>query len=568
MSSTNGTEELQYISIRRLLALVQDGQISIPRFQRPYVWNDEQRLELLRSIKEKMPIGSLLVWRTGKTRLACFDQLGPYLLPTKPISEGSVQSYLIDGHQRLTTLYGLFTDSGVTPQVHDAQERREWDIRYNLRDQDFVFVRRRGTNQQEPLVALHHLINSKSARDMQRELDKQAKLNGWADSDVDSWSEHLDEIVFRFTEYRVPVIPIVTDDLVLATKTFSRVNSQGTPMNEAHMVAAMTWTEKFDLGDRLSEIRKGLPPAWRDLDERFTLNIIKGLVDADITKAGVAQLIKGINDDNRINDNNRINDDKSLLDTAQAGLTNAIQFLHKERLVPHASLLPYGLQLVLLALALREAVPTGPDERARLAAWFQLTTLWESYSGAKSSTIGKAKEHLSALIQGGPLSPNLIQRGGISGLTRRFDVRSARSCGVLNALAARSGLMDARGQPIEAFELLAREGKEAIFKLVPSTGLDERARALQQSVANVFIMPAEQHKEFRKRLYDGPDLREDILRAHHLTPASVAALRGGRPDELLKTRLEELEGLERARYVEVHTLLLGARPEVTDEPEE
>lgn len=46
------------------------------------------------------------------------------------------------------------------------------------------------------------------------------------------------------------------------------------------------------------------------------------------------------------------------------------------------------------------------------------------------------------------------------------------------------------------------------------------------------------------------------------------ALREGRPEALLKARLEELEGLERARYVAVHTLLLGARPEVLDEPEE
>lgn len=556
MSSPSSREEPQFISIRKLLGDVHEGHISVPRFQRPFVWSDEQRLELLRTIKDKMPIGSLLVWRTNELRLACFDRLGPYPLPATPANEGLERNYLIDGHQRLTTLYGLFTDPSVNAQVSDPKERREWDIQYNIRDQDFTFVRSAAEKQREPLVALHHLINNRSAREVQRELDKLARVNGWADSDVDAWSAHLDEIVFRFTEYRVPVIPIVTDDLELATKTFSRVNSQGTAMNEAHMVAAMTWTKEFDLQERLAKILEGLPPAWRELEERYILNIIKGLVDADITKAGEAQLIKGIKQD------------KSLLDTAKAGLTNAIQFLQEQRLVPHASLLPYGLQLVLLAIALRDAVPTAPDERARLAAWFQLTTLWESYSGAKSSTIGKPKEHLSALLQGGPLSPNLIQRGGISGLTRRFDVRSARSCGVLNALAARSGLMDARGQPIEAVDLLAREGKEAIFKLVSNTGLDERTRALQQSVANVFIMPAEQHKEFRKRLYDGPDLRVDILRAHQLTPASVGALREGRPEELLKARLEELEGLERARYVAVHTLLLGARPEVTDEPEE
>lgn len=557
MSSPSSIEEPQFISIRKLLAEVREGLLSVPRFLRPFLWSDEQRLDLVRSIKEKMPIGSLIVWRTSHRRLPCIDHLGPYKVPTHPNDYFLPQSYLLDGHQRLATLYGLFNlpqSEAVDPTDRDEDARKNnWNIQYNLREEDFVFVRGKMALT-EPLVPLPHLIDSRGARQTQRALDQHAKARGWSDDDVESWSAHLDELCFRFAEYRVLMIPVVTDDIALAMRTFHRINRSGTAVDEAQVVSSMTWSDHFDLREQMNELRLGLPASWRGINEHIILNTLKGLVRLDITKPGGDRLVRAVN--------------TGLLHEAQTALTRAITFFTEERLVPHESLLPYGLQLVLLALALRDAVPTDPDERARVAAWFQLTTLWESYSGAKSSTIGEATRHVSAFVQGESRGHGVTPLGGISGLTRRYDLKSARSCGVLNALAKRPGLMDAHGQPIDAFDLLAREGKDAILRLVPSAGLDERARTLQQSVANIFIVPAEQHKEFRKRLYDGPDLREDTLRAHHLTSAGVMALRAGRPEALLKARLEELEGLERARYVDVHTLLLGAKPQVTDEPEE
>ena len=40
-------------SLRSLLEDVQRGHIRVPRFQRPFVWTDSQRLDLLRSVDRK-----------------------------------------------------------------------------------------------------------------------------------------------------------------------------------------------------------------------------------------------------------------------------------------------------------------------------------------------------------------------------------------------------------------------------------------------------------------------------------------------------------------------------------
>ena len=56
--------------IGALIAGINKGEIKVPKFQRAFVWKDDQALNLLDSIANNYPVGSLLLWRTqGKTQL-------------------------------------------------------------------------------------------------------------------------------------------------------------------------------------------------------------------------------------------------------------------------------------------------------------------------------------------------------------------------------------------------------------------------------------------------------------------------------------------------------------------
>ena len=56
-------------SINMLINDIKKGEIKVPQFQRPFVWKDEQAIELLDSISSNYPVGSLLLWKTP-TKLA------------------------------------------------------------------------------------------------------------------------------------------------------------------------------------------------------------------------------------------------------------------------------------------------------------------------------------------------------------------------------------------------------------------------------------------------------------------------------------------------------------------
>jgi hypothetical protein len=125
--------------ISELISDIRSNDLVLPEFQREYVWTREQAKQLFVSLTLKYPVGGLLFWKTqSPPELKNVQEL--------PSKLGTVQ-VLLDGQQRLTTLYMLVT--GEIPPFY-TDEDIETDIRdlyFNLEDGDLQYfqpVRMRG----------------------------------------------------------------------------------------------------------------------------------------------------------------------------------------------------------------------------------------------------------------------------------------------------------------------------------------------------------------------------------------------------------------------------------------
>ena len=253
-------------NIQRLPSLIQDiqtGEIRVPRFQRPFVWKIQQCLDLFKSIYDGIPIGSILLWRTRDHTLRCYESLAsiPLGWTRRSIAEDErqVRQYVLDGHQRLTTLFaglgaGLLSGETVgeptaAAEIEDGPEDGSWPIYFDLEEKEFHSYRRRG-KPPETWLPLSILLDPYKLFDFQKRL-----LDRAADRTLVNRAEAL---ASTFKDYSIPVVPIVTDSLDLATESFQRVNSAGTQMSEVHMVSALTWTPEFDLNERIKEARASL----------------------------------------------------------------------------------------------------------------------------------------------------------------------------------------------------------------------------------------------------------------------------------------------------------------------
>src|ERR1700722_12503766 len=118
--------------IASLLADVAKGNIKIPVFQREFVWKDDQIISLLDSIYRGYPVGSLLLWST-KERLKHERNVGGFNLPDTPADYPV--NYVLDGQQRLTTLYGVFhSDSSST----DTELATRFSVSFLPSSEEFV----------------------------------------------------------------------------------------------------------------------------------------------------------------------------------------------------------------------------------------------------------------------------------------------------------------------------------------------------------------------------------------------------------------------------------------------
>ena len=116
------------VKISTVLDHIETGHMALPEFQRGYVWNRDQVRGLFDSLYRRHPVGGLLVWATeAKTA----DHRGD-----GPIAAGVVK-LLLDGQQRMTSLYGVVR--GSPPEFFDGNTQAFTGLRFHLEDEVFGF---------------------------------------------------------------------------------------------------------------------------------------------------------------------------------------------------------------------------------------------------------------------------------------------------------------------------------------------------------------------------------------------------------------------------------------------
>ncbi len=124
----------EIVFIFELVNDVVAGKVRIPNFQRKFVWRRNQMTDLLDSIRQQYPIGSLLVWETD-AQLSSKEWVGPVHIP--PAQKG-IAGHVLDGQQRLSTLVGTLRHPEPEDPLHeDENDPNRWCIWYNAIDNDF-----------------------------------------------------------------------------------------------------------------------------------------------------------------------------------------------------------------------------------------------------------------------------------------------------------------------------------------------------------------------------------------------------------------------------------------------
>jgi Protein of unknown function DUF262 len=117
------------MKISAILNDIDLGKMALPEFQRGYVWNREQVRGLMESLYRQYPVGGLLIWTTlVDTATTRGDGPNP---------PGMSVDLLLDGQQRMTSLYGIIY--GRPPRFFDGNASAFSGLYFNLVEETFEF---------------------------------------------------------------------------------------------------------------------------------------------------------------------------------------------------------------------------------------------------------------------------------------------------------------------------------------------------------------------------------------------------------------------------------------------
>ncbi len=498
----------------RLAALLSDvsrGNIKIPVFQREFVWDDEQIVSLLDSIYRGYPVGSLLLWST-KESLKHERNVGGFELPTTP--EDYPVNYVLDGQQRLTTLYGVFNSDARTS---DPDLAFRFDISFVPETEQFVH---------SSVADPERSINLRTILDTTRLLPELERFN-------DPGKKKVAELTERFKDYEFPVVTIKDRSNQEVCRVFQRINSSGTSLSTLELLAAWTWSDEFDLRDEIGTLLDRLgDKGYGELDENLLMrclaSIVLDVIDADaLVDADPKALIDGMS-------------------TLKQAAFAAIDFLEKELSIKNVIFVPFPIMLVPLVSFFSKNLKPNATQLVGLRKWFWHCAFTLRYKAGTNTLVSEDIKSMTALVAGAAPFDNLTGAIDSSIFLRTWRINSAAAKATICLLAQFEPRSFLNGLTVDLGTALAAYNAREFHHIYPKAFLARSGISFHQAnvIANVCLLTSSDNNAIsdsdpRDYFQTMPEPQKDAILKAALIPDEVAD--GSKPyADFVKLRAIEL----------------------------
>lgn len=528
---------------------IENRDLALPDFQRSFVWDPNATRELVVSIIRSFPAGTLLLMQGGA------DVFAPRAIEQAPSLNGAPSYLVLDGQQRMTSLYQAFSGKGSHRYFLNLQELIDG---YDLDEAVEVYNRRRA-RQWENLAgqASDLMLPLSSLRAFGDWRDEILELRHEYDDDVKKLRRALNEVEKAYVKpvelYQFPVTTLAQTTPVEAVCTiFETLNRTGVKLSVFELLTARAFAHDVQLREMWRRAREQHPILSDfDIDPYYILQVIAVLVRGTPKRSAVLNLA--------------ISEVTGHWDSAVRGMAGGLEMLQDECGILTPKWLGYATMLLTLAAVwdrvTEAAGPTIADRRARLKRWFWCSAFSGAYENAPNTVTEQDVVALRRWLDGGD-PPSVVT--GFS-----FDADRWRATSYRNRALYRSTIaLMMRGAPLDFHE--GRRLTKAIIDgesvddhhIFPRAYLEESGQSgpvdsvlnhtLIDKITNVRIgkkAPSVYIHEMVTEL--GDDHAEQILASHGLPATADGPLRSDDFQRFLTWRMErlasELEAVTGAR---------------------
>ncbi|SPP64611.1 GmrSD restriction endonuclease domain-containing protein [Nitrospira lenta] len=461
--STKLTTETAYFN--QLIADIKKGEVKIPQFQRKFVWKDEQALELLDSVANGYPIGSILLWKTVDKLNAARD-IGVFQLPKT--DEITPTNYVLDGQQRLTVIYSCLGAPENAPGYMAG---------YDLANETFLELKPgAGRPDVFPLRKLFQTTSLLNYRTSLLALPNAAQLQ-----------QRLDDLIAAFTQYKLPVVTLKDLTIDEVCPIFERINSSGTRLSTYDLMVAATWAEDFDLNEKVGGILASIESKGYGETERST-----------ILKAVSAVQLDSIQD-KALRDLRKLTtpEIEALAVRTESALKHAVDALSTQFKIHSWDFLSYEAVLIITTYLFRDTKHLSAEQSARLRQWFWRASFGERYKVGGENFVSRDLEIVRRYVLEGVGDPEQFGTIPIAAEWAKTQFKSnvSRSRAYILALAAAAPRNLPNGMVVDVEHALSSYNKKEYHHVYPRAYLKALGEGETSNVlGNIIMLTAASNK--------------------------------------------------------------------------
>ena len=362
-----------------LFADIDAGRTKLPMFQRDFVWDKAQTAKLIDSILKGFPVGTFILWKT-RDRFRHYRELGNLTLPEPP--NGDAVQYVLDGQQRITSLYAVRKGLRIT---RDGRVIDYKDISIDLEA---------GEGPEEEIVHSEPPAGRKSI--------SVHDLLSMDITDFDTYGKaerrKIHDYRAALTGHDFSVIEIPEYDIDTACEIFTRINTGGKELSLFEIMVAKTFDPEsgFDLEQKYRDLVEGDEEGSKSLTDA-SFETIPAIT---ILQCIAAHLKGGI----RHGDILRL-DRQAVIDCwphVKETIFAAIDHMQSHLGVAVSRILPYPVLLVAFShfFDRNKLKPANHDQSRYLAEYFYRAGLSNRYSSGTAVKMLGDLQKMKSIAQG------------------------------------------------------------------------------------------------------------------------------------------------------------------------
>jgi len=482
--------------------MLEKGEISIPVFQREFVWSDNQVRDLAESIYKGYPIGLLVFYKVPKE-----------------LKTGNESYWVLDGQQRLLS-FVLIMKGQVQAIVGGREKTKRLDIWFDPVNEKFELRR---PSKGENWVKLSEILQIRR----RAELESLLRERGFGPDEQDRISTLWR--VFR-EDYNVPVHELLEDiDLDDLGNIFVRINFAGTRMRGADVYSTMIALAHREIVRELRDFSAGLNIT---VDYGVLIRtFVAFLTDGKVKLASrVFDQAKRLEEILKKREKELMNITKEVKDCT----SRSIEILQKYGV----SKLPAENVIPVMAYYLHKHGILSPKEEEGLFKWFILASFFGRYSASAETRLD---EDLETIRNGGnyrDLIENIRRKeGDLKERIIAYIDEGGYDLLLLYALLKQSNAKDLlSGEPIT-------QANSTLHHIFPKKHLAEQGYTeLIDDIGNLTLLTHRSNLELLDELPENYLQRVplDILKAHYI-PGDRELWKLEKAEEFIERRKEELK---------------------------